>query len=75
MASSLAQALLTYFLSEHLQVGHALVFEQFDAVDTVEAIVFDHEERWVDAEPVQNGAFPLSERSLLPPAVLDPFTQ
>lgn len=75
MASCLAWVLLTNLLSEHLQVGHALIFEQLDAVDTVEAIVFDHEERWVDAEPVQHGAFPLSERALLPPAVLDPLTQ
>lgn len=52
MVSCLAQALLTNFLSQHLQVGHALIFEQLDAIDTVKAIVFDHEERRVDAEPV-----------------------
>lgn len=71
----LHQLLLTNFLSEHLQIRHALIFEQLDAVDTVKAIVFDHEERWVDAEPVQDGAFPLSECTFLPPAVLDPLTQ
>lgn len=75
MASCLARALLTNFLSEHLQVGHTLVFEQLDAVDAVKAIVFYHEERGVDTEPVQDGAFPLSECALLPPAVLDPLTQ
>lgn len=52
MASCLAQVLLTNFLSQHLEVGHALVFEQLNAVDTVKTIVFDHEERRVDAEPV-----------------------
>lgn len=63
---------LTDFLSEDLQVGDPSIFEELDAVDAVEAVVLDHEQRVVDGQAVEDGALPLGEGPLLPPAVLDP---
>lgn len=63
---------LTDFLWQHLQVWHPAVFEQLDAIDAVEAVIFDHIKGAVDSQPLQNGAFPLRHITFLPPGVLDP---
>ncbi len=67
--------LLTYFLGENLQVRDSFILKELDAIDAIEAVILDHEQRGVDAEAVQHGALPLGQRTLLPPAVLDPSAQ
>lgn len=36
--------ILTDFLWQHLQVGHAAIFEELDAVHAIKAVIFDHVE-------------------------------
>jgi len=66
---------LTDFLRQHLQVGHAVVLEQLDAVDAVKAVVLHHVQRGPDGEPLQHRALPCGQVALLPPGVLDPQAQ
>jgi len=58
-----------------VQARHPLVLEQLDAVDAVEAVVLHHEERRVDAEPVQHRSLPLALVPLLAPVVLNADSQ
>lgn len=66
---------LTNFLCQDLQVGHPAVFEELNSVDTIEAIIFDHVERAVHSQALQNRAFPLGHVALLPPSMLNPAAQ